>query len=107
IFEGGSLGAIGMKRFCRRENLGNSRIFDPRPRFVAPEVIGGTVRLFVYEQVVERANPRRKASDLPNTFERRSPLVFGHLGRRLFEGIIVEPPDRRSALLVCERITLL
>src|SRR5438445_380669 len=81
------------------ERLANSRILDPRPRFVAPEIVGGTVRLFVRKEVVERANPRCKASDLPNPFEGRPPLVFGYLGRGFFQEFIIEPAERRPAFL--------
>src|SRR5260370_32215032 len=107
LFEGRPLSAIGVNRLRRCEDLGKSRIFDPRPRFVAPEIVSGTVRLFVRKEVVERANPRRKATNLPNSFERRLPLLVGHLGCGLLEKLVVETPERRSALLVCERIALL
>jgi hypothetical protein len=43
LFEGGALGAKGVNRLRRRDYLGNGWIVDPRSRFVAPEVVGGTV----------------------------------------------------------------
>src|SRR5712664_1451299 len=107
LFEGRPLSAIGVKGLRRCEHLGKSRIFDPRSRFVAPEIVGSTVRLFVRKEVVERTNPRRKATDLPNAFERRLPFVFGHLGRGLIKEFVVEPTERRFALLVCEWIAFL
>src|SRR3984957_13712101 len=107
LFERRPFGAIGMKRLGRCEDLGNGRILDPRPRLVAPKIVGGAVRLFVRKEVVERANPGRKATDLPNAFERRSPLIFGHLGRGLFEEFVVEAAERRVAFLVGAWITLL
>src|SRR6267378_539434 len=107
LFEGRSLGAIGVNRLRRCEDLGKSRIFDPRPRFVAPEIVSGTVRFFVCKEVVERANPGRKTTNLPDSFERRLQLLIGHLGCGLLKELVVETPERRSALLVCERIALL
>src|ERR1700722_17216879 len=107
LFERRPFGAIGMKRLGRCEDLGNGRILDPRPRLVAPEIVGGAVRLFVRKEVVERANPGRKATDLPNPFERRPPLVFGYLGRGLLEEFVVEAAERRVAFLVGAWITLL
>src|ERR1700678_3599966 len=107
LCEGRPLGAIGMKwlRWC--EHLGYGRVLDARPRFVAPEIVGGTVRLFVEKQIVEPTTPRRQAADLPDTFERRSPLVLGHLGCGLFEGVIVEPSEARPAFLIGAWIVLL
>jgi hypothetical protein len=79
LLQGRPLCSIGVKRLRRCKNLGNRRIFDTRPRFVTPEIVGRAIRLLVDKKVVERANPRHKATNLPNAFERRSPLLFGHL----------------------------
>src|SRR6266516_7196973 len=85
LFERRPLDAVGVNRLRGREYLGNGRIVDPRSRFVAPEFIGGAVDLFIHKNVVERAKPWRKATDLPQAFEDRLPLVIGHLERRLRE----------------------
>src|SRR5229473_4943757 len=71
LFEGRPLDAVRMNRLRGREYLGNGRIFDPRPRFVAPEFIGGAVGFFIHKDVVERANPWRKAAHLPQALEDR------------------------------------
>src|SRR5271154_6771770 len=107
LFKGRPLRTIRMNRLHRCEDLGEDRILDPCPRFVAPEVICGTVRLFVDKKIVERANPGCKATNLPNAFERRLPLVCGHFGRGLLEKLVIESPKRRSTLFVCERVALL
>src|SRR3984957_12359298 len=100
LFERRSLGAKGVNRLRRCEYLGNGGIVNSRSRLVTPEVVSGAVRSFIREDVVERANPRSQATDLPNAFKRRAPLALGHLGGRLVEGLIVEPSEGRPALSV-------
>src|SRR5260370_15761299 len=65
LLEGRPLDAVGMNRLRGREYLGNGRIIDPRPRFVAPEFICGAGGVFIINDVVVRANPQRKAAPLP------------------------------------------
>jgi hypothetical protein len=87
LFEGWPLDTVGMNRLRGREYLGNGRIGDPRSRFVAPEFICGAVGFFIHEEVIERANPWRKAARLPQALEDRLPLIGGHFERRLREEI--------------------
>src|SRR5260221_6685529 len=107
LFERRPLDAVGMNRFRGREYLGNSRIIDPRPRFVAPEFIGGAVGFFIHKDVVEPANPWGKATHRPQALEDRMPLVIGHLERRLREEIDVGPGEGLRAPVVYLRIHFL
>jgi hypothetical protein len=52
LLQGRPLGAVGAEGLHRREDLGNRRIFDPRPRLVAPEIVGRTIRLLVDEKII-------------------------------------------------------
>lgn len=107
LFERRPLDAVGMKRLRRREHLGNGRIFDPRPGLVAPEPIGGAVDVLVHQDVVERADPWRKATRLPEALEGRLPLKIGRLGPRLCEEIDVGPREGLCAPVIDLRIPLL
>jgi hypothetical protein len=49
------LHAEGMNGLRGCKYLGNGGIVDPRPRFVAPEFIGGTIGFFIQKNVAERA----------------------------------------------------
>src|SRR5258708_32664799 len=85
LFERRPLDAVGMNRLRGREYLGNGRVIDPRPCFVAPEFIGSAVDFFIHKDVGERANPWRKTTHLPQALEDRLPLIIGHLQPSLRE----------------------
>ena len=74
--------------------------------FVAPELIGGAVGFFIRKDVVERADPRCKPTDLPNALEGRLPLIVGDLERSLREEIDVSPGEGLRAPVIYLRILL-
>src|SRR5260370_41862750 len=76
LLEGRPFDSARMNWLRGGEYLGNGRVIDPHPRFVAPELISGAVGLLIHKDIVEPANPRGKATHLPQALEDRLSLVI-------------------------------